>query len=626
MNTDPRPILLALIAITFGLGCEQEPSNPGASAELHDSPPAEVVATSTPDAPTNPMETSPVTSAALEVPDEADSDSPPEIDFPMLDRARRLDFINPELIFPESLKELDGRQVSLVGFMAPYDDLRNMRRCMIVPSYVGCKFCSPPNISQVVFVTQGDDDDSGAYRFIESPCHVTGILRLSLPDSEHDGKRQGFMYSIEDAVVTVHPGEIPEQAAGHESTPHQMRVPRLAPIAMNDLVQEVADLIDKEPLRPIEFEAVSKEEFDTIIRTELQADFPEETRAARSRAFHLLGLIPENADWIDTLTEFKLSRRVAATDDAGERIRLLDSVPDNHPYVRLERVGEIANALALQHLSPERPGSKEDDTNGQPESNDDARRAREAIRQGFRTMTIYRYARDNGIPAGARPPAEFIEQSIERRDGKEALERAAKSSEFGLWEAIPGITGSFYIDTQVGETGSLSDVDPALIRPPATTMELFRPEWYTDATKWRRDPVPSDFADDLMDSPPVLTDVLGIGGLAPLLTQWYSFDVAKRLASEWAGDRWAIWELPDDESALILETRWQDEAAALRFIETIPDDPSWMVLPHLPGSNRAQVLRADSARGLDLLSTAVLESMLRDQPAAATPDESAPGS
>ena len=617
MNTDPRPILLALIGPILGLGCiglgcEQEPSDPGSSVEPRESAPGEVATTSTPAAPTSPAEPGSVGPATIEVPEEVDPDSPPEIDFPMLDRARRLDFINPELVFPESLKKLDGREVSLVGFMAPFDDLRSMRRCMILPSYVGCKFCSPPNISQVVFVTQGDGDGSGAYQFIESPCLVTGILRLSLPDSEHDGKRQGFMYSIEDAVVLAQPGETPRQAAGHENTPHQVRLPRLAPIPMNDLVREVADLVGKEPLRPIEFTAVSSEDFDTIVRAELRAEFPEESRAARSRAFHLLGLIPEDVDWIDSLTEFKLSRRVAATDDAGERIRLLDSVPDNHPYVRLERVGEIANALALQHLSPGRPDSEEGDQNRPPDMNDDARRAREAIQQGFRTMAIYRYARDNGIPAGARPPAEFIEQSIERRDGQPTLERAVKSAEFGLWEAIPGITGSFYIDSQIGETGSLSDVDPALIRPPTTTMELFRPEWYIDATKWRRDPVPIDFADDLMDDPPVLTDVLGIGGIAPLMTQWYSFDVAKRLAGDWAGDRWAIWELPDDESALILETRWQDEAAALRFIEAIPDDPSWVILPHLAGSNRVQILRADSARSLDLLSTAVLESMLRD--------------
>ena len=595
MNTDPRPIVLAVIATTLGFGCEQDRTDRDASTGSGDAGPAAVVAAS---APLLPAIAAPTAAADLTATLETGSDAP-EIDFPLLDQARRLDFIDAELSFPDALKELDGREVTLVGFMAPFDDLRNMRRCMILPSYVGCKFCSPPNISQVVFVTQADDGGSGSHRFIEAPSHVTGILRLSLPGSEHEGKRQGFMYSIEDAVVTEHPGEALEQAPGHENTPHQVKLPRLAPVAMADLVREVADLLEKQPLRPIEFTAASPAEFEEIVRAGIDEDFPEGTRTTRSRAFHLMGLLPEDVDWVDTITEFKLSRRVAATDAAGERIRLLDSVPDHHPYVRLERVGEIADALALQHFP-------EDGTTVRPhESDDDARRAREGLRQGFRTMTIYRYARANGIPAGARPPAEFIEQSKVRRQDREDVRRAIKSAEFGLWEAVPGITGSFFVDSRVGETGALTLVDPALSRPPSTTMELFRPGWYTNPEEWRHDPVPADFADDLMDSPPALTDVLGIGGLAPLLSQWYSFDAAKRLAGDWAGDRWAIWELPDGASALLLETRWQNEVAAVRFQEIIADDPSWVSVPHQAGSHRVQAMRADSPKALELLRAAV---------------------
>ena len=81
----------------------------------------------------------------------------PEVSFAMLDGARPIDLIQMDLAFPDTLKELDGRPVSLTGFMAPFDDLKDMRRCMIVPSYVGCTFCTPPTLTQVVFVTQGGD-------------------------------------------------------------------------------------------------------------------------------------------------------------------------------------------------------------------------------------------------------------------------------------------------------------------------------------------------------------------------------------------------------------------------------------------------------------------------------------
>ena len=83
----------------------------------------------------------------------------PVIDFPLLGEARPVDLIDMKLEFPESLKKLNGRRVIMVGFMAPFDSLEDMVRCQIVPSYVGCNFCSPPNLRQVVYVTQGKDDE-----------------------------------------------------------------------------------------------------------------------------------------------------------------------------------------------------------------------------------------------------------------------------------------------------------------------------------------------------------------------------------------------------------------------------------------------------------------------------------
>ena len=109
------------------------------------------------------METEPKTyPKTREVPENIDStgellESIPRINFPLLGEARPTDLIDMALSFPESLMKLDGRKVSLVGFMAPFDSLDDMSRCMIVPSYVGCTFCNPPNKRQVVFITQGKD-------------------------------------------------------------------------------------------------------------------------------------------------------------------------------------------------------------------------------------------------------------------------------------------------------------------------------------------------------------------------------------------------------------------------------------------------------------------------------------
>ena len=513
----------------------------------------------------------------------------PRLDFPLLDEARSLDLIEMELDFPESLRELDGQRVSLIGFMAPFDNLQNMQRCMIVPSYVGCTFCSPPSMSQVVFATQGDKDDtSRIYPFIEEPSYVTGTLRLALPESDHEGKQQGFLYYLEDAVITAHRGDVPERNAAHQPdgagpAAHQPDAP-LIPVEMPDLVAQVAELIGKDVPREIEVEIVSGQDFEKLLRSELEQTFPEPEREARTQAFTLLGMIPEDADWLATLASRSLTSRVALSSESGERIHLVSYVSPEHPYVRLGLVAEITKAILRQHYPL--PGHE----------NEDARRAHEALREGIEIMAVYRYARNRGISPAVQPPSE-----LDLPVGVEVF----ASIEFELWQSLPRDVGPFFVDFLVGATGPMTGVEPALSEPPSTTMEFFRPRWFEDQSLWKRDPVPRAFADDLLDTPPVLTDVFGLGGLVPWLAKWYPINAAKGLVGQWAGDRWALWQLPDGASALVLETRWQDEDAALQFRNALPEEPEWALPPHEDGSSTVRLIRTTSPQVRDRLVKAL---------------------
>ena len=85
-----------------------------------------------------------------------------------------------------------------------------------------------------------------------------------------------------------------------------------------------------------------------------------------------------------------------------------------------------------------------------------------------------------------------------------------------------------------------------------------------------------------------MTDVLGVGGLVPFLTQWYSLDEAMVLIGSWTGDRWAVWERPDGAVKVLLELRLGDEAAALASC-AIPDDATWTLAHPIEGSGRVQL-------------------------------------
>ena len=130
-------------------------------------------------------------------------------------------------------------------------------------------------------------------------------------------------------------------------------------------------------------------------------------------------------------------------------------------------------------------------------------------------------------------------------------------------------------------------------------MEFLRPLWYENGSLWARDPVPADFAMKFMDEPPDLTDVLGIGGLIPWLAQPNSSYVARTIAGQWAGDRWALWQFDDGSAALLLETRWQDEVSALKFSEAIPEHLFQWLFPHEEGSSTVRILRGSTLAALN---------------------------
>ena len=225
---------------------------------------------------------------------------------------------------------------------------------MIVPSYVGCTFCSPPNLRQVVFVTQGGDDSSGkTYPFIEEPSYVTvGTFRISLPESNHEGKKQGFVYSIEDAEVTVHTGEAPKRASVTRLPELIKRRECLESLICHcpaDLIPQVAKLLGQKPLQAIIIQRVSAQEFGQLVWNELQSHLPKSVKRCPNPSFQPASLAPEGIDWLQILTGLEL---VDEPQSPMKTVRVscprLDS--NRSPLCSLELVGAITDGLLRQRI------------------------------------------------------------------------------------------------------------------------------------------------------------------------------------------------------------------------------------------------------------------------------------
>src|SRR4051812_27001066 len=74
----------------------------------------------------------------------AKAEAPTLFDFKTLDHTilKRKENAPPTVIFPAELTAEDNKRISIIGFMAPFEEMDNMKRFMLLPSYVGCFFCS----------------------------------------------------------------------------------------------------------------------------------------------------------------------------------------------------------------------------------------------------------------------------------------------------------------------------------------------------------------------------------------------------------------------------------------------------------------------------------------------------
>lgn len=159
-------------------------------------------------------------------------------------------------------------------------------------------------------------------------------------------------------MVTPYTGNVPKRTAVHQTAGNGQAAHKpeasLPPVEIEELIQQVAEILERDPLRPIEVEAVSSEDFRRLIRADLEATYPDESLNARVQAFSLLRMIPGDFDWIGSLVEIQLAKRSAVCEQSGDRIQILKSVDPNYLYVRLDLMGVIVADAIFRPAPKER--------------------------------------------------------------------------------------------------------------------------------------------------------------------------------------------------------------------------------------------------------------------------------
>ncbi len=95
--------------------------------------------------------------------------------------------------FPRYLKELDGKNVTLNGYMQPLGEDAELSEFMLIEYPVGCWYCEQPELTAIVLV---ELPEGKTHHFTRGRVHVRGKLILNARDPEN------FLYTIRDAKIS----------------------------------------------------------------------------------------------------------------------------------------------------------------------------------------------------------------------------------------------------------------------------------------------------------------------------------------------------------------------------------------------------------------------------------------
>lgn len=482
----------------------------------------------------------------------AKAPDPAVVDFKELDHTllKRHDDAPPTVIFPPELVAEDNKPISIIGFMAPFEEIDNMKRFMLLPSYVGCFFCSPPSFTQVVLVEQ-HSSGSSKLPFINDPIIVTGTLRLYSKDSQHPAHKADFIYAVDDAKVTVYTGEnAPKRAAGHQQTGRllgtlQPAAPQPAPGAPPHkafqpqfLVSAVSDLRRLPMMQALKFTPTTADDLTKRVTEQVTNWHKPEEWKARERACVALGFADKAFDLPASIAKLEVLRLPGYYDSAAQVIYYHQDLQFSQPDARLAMVKLITEALVAQNA----PLPSVDHTQ---RGDDDERLAALALRRGDIERTAILYDQKTRLEA-AKPeplaPGPEVPMLLDKFSGM----FSRKAEEF-VAKAFPA--------------DQLDKLNSAYANPPESTAMFLHPEYFTNPSPWHEQLV--NWPDNqLHGAKPYFTDRLGEAAL----TVWISrFSHDEPTPAGYLGDRCAVWDGGADGDAWIIETHWADAAGAEQF-------------------------------------------------------------
>ncbi len=367
--------------------------------------------------------------------------------------------------------------------------------------------------------------------------------------------------------------------------------------------QQVVGLRELQPRAEVPKRVLDEASFVAELARQFRRDNPAERLAAQTRAYQRLGYLPEETE-LETVVLDLLGSAVAGFYEPDtDRLAIVQRGDRFGPLEQTTVAHEFTHALQDQHFDLDSL-ELDDITEG------DRGLGRLALVEGDATLVMNEWS-------GGNLTREELREMLIQSSDPEQFEVLARTPPILVRQLTFPYLDGLNLVSQIRERGGWAAVDKAFDSPPASTEQVLHPEKYFKQEAPVVVEVPASLPDVLGEGwRESLTDTLGELNLNVWMAQENGPSASRDASEGWGGDRFAMYEGPDDAWAIVWSTAWDSAADASEFAaaaERVETDPGGDGLV-LAGGDRATVLLASNDAVLEALRQAARLSQSRESP------------
>ncbi len=325
--------------------------------------------------------------------------------------------------------------------------------------------------------------------------------------------------------------------------------------AADEVVKDMSAILSLPQLSPLKRSVRTREEIRAFVIRQMKEDKNEAERYAGERTLEKLGLLPKGFQLEPFLVNLLTEQIAGLYDPKAHEFYIADwNSPEDQKMVMAH---ELAHALQDQHFQIEKWEEA-------AKPNDDAQLARDAVLEGSALAAMVDYLL-KGTGHGVREAPEIDpELFIGDPTSSPVFAKAPPYVQDSL--LFPYVAGLNFTQAFLRVNGGWTDLHKVFENPPVSTQQILHPDLYRNSVGAKAVSFP-----DLTPIAPagwkkLEENVLGEFGLREVLKQYLGKERAIKLASAWAGDRYATFEEPKTKSLLIIyRIRMASPEDAARF-------------------------------------------------------------